>query len=257
MSNTDVISLNNVSMYFGGIKAIDDISFGVEKGKVFGIIGPNGAGKTTVFNVITGLYVPTSGEIYYKDRLLNNLMPHQITGNGIARTFQNIRLFDEQTVLDNLKISQYSHINYGLFDVFLTTKKFRQEEARIEENSKEILDFLNLNHLADKKAGELPYGEQRRVEIARALSSNPEIVLLDEPAAGMNPNEIDDLNDLILKIRDHYGLTVLVIEHQMRLVMEICEEILVLNFGKKLAIGKPDQLKNDPAVLEAYLGKTD
>jgi branched-chain amino acid transport system ATP-binding protein len=256
MDNESIISLENVCMYFGGIKAIDDVTFGVQKGKIFGIIGPNGAGKTTIFNVITGRYVPTSGLINYRDTLLNKLMPHTITGNGIARTFQNIRLFEDQTVLDNLKISHYSHTMYGLFDVLITSRRFKEEEERIDVECREILEFLGLSQLADTKAGALPYGDQRRVEIARALSSNPEVLLLDEPAAGMNPTEIHDLNQLILKIRDHYDLTIMVVEHQMGLVMEICEEILVLNFGKKLAIGKPEQLKSDPAVLEAYLGKT-
>lgn len=255
MSNGTILSLKNVCMYFGGIKAIDDIDFQVEKGRLFGIIGPNGAGKTTIFNVITGMYVPTSGEILYRDKQLNKLMPHTITGNGIARTFQNIRLFEDQTVLDNLKIAHFSHTQYGLLDVFFTSRRFKQEEERIEKESLEILEFLNLSHLAHKKAGALPYGEQRRVEIARALCCKPEILLLDEPAAGMNPAEINDLNQLILNIRDHYELTIMVVEHQMRLVMEICEEILVLNFGKKLALGAPEQLKSNPAVLEAYLGK--
>jgi branched-chain amino acid transport system ATP-binding protein len=254
-SENTILSLKDVCMYFGGIKAIDNISFDVEKGKIFGIIGPNGAGKTTIFNVITGMYIPNSGSIYYRDKLINSWMPHTITGNGIARTFQNIRLFDDQTVLDNLKIAHYSHIGYGLFDVFFSTRRFKNEEKRVDEYCMEILQFLKLDHLAQQKAGSLPYGAQRRVEIARALSCKPEIILLDEPAAGMNPAEIDGLNDLIRSIRDQYRLTVLVVEHQMRLVMEICEEILVVNFGKKLVIGKPEQVKTDPAVLEAYLGK--
>jgi branched-chain amino acid transport system ATP-binding protein len=251
-----IVSLKNVCMYFGGIKAIDDVDFEVERGRLFGIIGPNGAGKTTIFNVITGVYIPTSGEIYFRDKLLNKLMPHKIIHSGISRTFQNIRLFDEQTVLDNLKIAHFSHTRYGLSDVFLTSSRFKGEEERIEDESMEILNYLNLADLANKKAGALPYGEQRRVEIARALSCHPEVLLLDEPAAGMNPAEIQDLNQLILKIRDHYDLTIMVVEHQMRLVMEICEEILVLNFGRKLALGNPEELKTNPAVLEAYLGKT-
>jgi branched-chain amino acid transport system ATP-binding protein len=251
-----IVSLKNVCMYFGGIRAIDDINFEVEKGRVFGIIGPNGAGKTTIFNVITGVYIPTSGEIYFHDNLLNKLMPHTIIDKGIARTFQNIRLFEDQTVLDNLKIAHFSHTRYGLADVFLNSSRYKEEEQRIEEESIKILNFLNLADLMNKKAGALPYGEQRRVEIARALCCKPEVLLLDEPAAGMNPAEINDLNQLILKIREQFNLTILVIEHQMRLVMEICEEILVLNFGKKLAIGTPNELKNNPAVLEAYLGKT-
>lgn len=252
----NIISLKNVCMYFGGIKAIDDVDFDVEKGKLYGIIGPNGAGKTTIFNVITGVYIPTSGEIIFHDKLLNKIRPHTISGNGIARTFQNIRLFEDQSVVNNLKIAHFSHTKYRLWDVFLTSRKFKEEEERIEAESMEILNFLDLGHLAEKKAGSLPYGEQRRVEIARALSCKPEVLLLDEPAAGMNPAEIQHLNQLILKIRDHYDLTIIVVEHQMRLVMEICEEILVLNFGKKLAIGKPDEMKNNQDVMEAYLGKT-
>ena len=178
-----------------------------------------------------------------------------ITGNGIARTFQNIKLFDSETVLDNLKVAHYAHTGYNLADTLLRTKKFRDEEKRIDEESREILSYLNLDKYADVKAGSLPYGEQRRIEIARALCCKPRVLLLDEPAAGMNPNEVDSLNELIVNIRDHYNLTVMVVEHQMRLVMSICEEVLVVNFGKKLLQGLPEVVKNDPQVREAYLGK--
>ena len=255
MADNAVVSFRDVCMYFGGIKAIDEISFDVEKGRIFGIIGPNGAGKSTLFNVLTGVYIPTRGEVLYMGNAVNKLMPHVITGGGIARTFQNIKLFDSETVLDNLKVAHYSHIRYGVFDSLIHTGKYRSEELRIEAESMEILDYLGLSQYASANAGSLPYGEQRRVEIAWALCCKPDVLLLDEPAAGMNPAEVDSLNRLIQNIRDHFGLTIMVVEHQMRLVMSICDEILVMNFGRKLLQGTPDEVKNDPRVLEAYLGK--
>jgi branched-chain amino acid transport system ATP-binding protein len=255
VSRDTILRFDDVSMHFGGIKAIDGVSFEVEEGRIFGIIGPNGAGKTTIFNVISGVYVPSSGTVSSGDLMLNKLPPHRITGALVGRTFQNIRLFDDQTVLDNLKIAQYSKTRYSLADVLVSSRRLRSEEKRIHEEAMAILGSLGLSDKAETKAGALPYGEQRRVEIARALASKPKILLLDEPAAGMNPSEIDSLNALIVGIRDDWELTILLVEHQMRLVMEVCEEILVLNFGKKLALGKPDEIKNDERVLEAYLGK--
>ncbi len=255
MYENDLISLQNACMYFGGVKAIDDLSFNVKRGSIMGIIGPNGAGKTTIFNVITGVYTPTSGNIRFLDRSLNKALPHEITGDGISRTFQNIRLFESETVLNNLKIASFAHTNYGLFATFLRTPRFRKEEARIDRECREILALLNLSDYAESIAGSLAYGVQRRIEIARALCCKPQVILLDEPAAGMNPAEIDDLNQLILRIREALNLTIIVIEHQMRLVMGICDEILVVNFGKKLAQGKPEEVKSNEQVLEAYLGK--
>jgi len=254
-NNNAVVSFKNVCMYFGGVKAIDDITFEVEKGRIFGIIGPNGAGKSTLFNVLTGVYTPTSGEIYYGDTLINKLEPHVIIGKGIARTFQNIKLFNSETVLDNMKVASASHIHYNIADALLQTKAFRREEALIETDCLSILEHMGLQQYANHIAGSLPYGIQRKVEIARALCCRPDLLLLDEPAAGMNPAEVDDLNRLIVDLRDHYKLTVLVVEHQMRLVMSICAEVLVVNFGKKLAQGKPEEIKNNPDVLAAYLGK--
>jgi branched-chain amino acid transport system ATP-binding protein len=256
MSSPEIIlSFKDVAMHFGGVKAIDGLSFSVEKGRIFGIIGPNGAGKTTVFNVLSGMYIPTEGEVRYRDKLINRLPPHVVAAGGIARTFQNIRLFEQQTVLDNLKVARYSQIRYGLPDVFLNSSKKRREEDALDADCYGILDFLGLETRAALKAGSLPYGEQRKVEIARALSCKPELMLLDEPAAGMNPAEIDELNRLILGIRDHFNLTILLVEHQMRLVMEICDEIMVMNFGKKMALGDPASIRNNDEVLEAYLGK--
>ncbi|MBE0601848.1 MAG: ABC transporter ATP-binding protein, partial [Firmicutes bacterium] len=218
-NNNAVVSFKNVCMYFGGVKAIDDITFEVEKGKIFGIIGPNGAGKSTLFNVLTGVYTPTSGEIYYGDKLINKLEPHVIIGGGIARTFQNIKLFNSETVLDNMKVASASHIRYNIADALLRTRRYRSQEAQVEAECLAILRHMGLEQYAHHIAGALPYGIQRKVEIARALCCKPELLLLDEPAAGMNPAEVDDLNRLIVDIRDHYQLTILVVEHQMRLVM--------------------------------------
>lgn len=255
MSTESIITFKNVCMHFGGVKAVDNLSFEIHPNEIVGIIGPNGAGKTTVFNVLTGVYVPTSGEIFFKDRKLNRIPAHAIISNGISRTFQNIRLFSHLSVLDNVRVAFYGQIQYKLWDIFFNTRKKRQEEERLKEEALDLLKAVGLENSANTQSSNLSYGEQRRLEIARALACKPEVLLLDEPAAGMNPNEVDDLNNTILALKERYGLTILLVEHQMRLVMGICDRIIVMNFGKTLAIGSPAEIRNNKEVLEAYLGK--
>ncbi|HEX7555893.1 MAG TPA: ABC transporter ATP-binding protein [Leptolinea sp.] len=255
MSNETILTLNNVSMHFGGVKAIDELSFEVKRNEIVGIIGPNGAGKTTVFNVLSGVYIPTAGTIVFNGKTINSLPAHAIINSGIARTFQNIRLFGNMSVLDNVRTAFFGKTKYTIIDIFLNSAKKRAEEARIKEESLSLLEAVGLADKADVPASSLPYGEQRRLEIARALACKPEILLLDEPAAGMNPNEIDELNKMIVSIKEKFGLTILLVEHQMRLIMGICERIVVMNFGKSLAVGTPSEIRNHKDVLEAYLGK--
>lgn len=257
MSMDSLLTFKNVSMYFGGVKAVDDLSFEINKNEIVGLIGPNGAGKTTVFNVLSGVYIPTSGQIIFHGQVINRMPPHTIISKGISRTFQNIRLFGKLSVLDNVKVAFHSRVKYGLFDLFLNSQKKRQEEIKINQEAMSFLEAVGLSEKADTFANNLSYGEQRRLEIARALACRPEILLLDEPAAGMNPNEIDELNKTIVELKDRYGLTILLVEHQMRLIMGICERIIVMNFGKKLAIGTPSEIRNNKEVLEAYLGKVE
>jgi len=219
-----------------------------------GIIGPNGAGKTTVFNLITGVYRASEGSIRLRESELVGMTPHQITARRIARTFQNIRLFRDLSVLDNVRIAQYSKTRYSPLEALLHVGRFRREEQRIIEHSRDLLAIFKLDHLAGETARNLPYGSQRRLEIARALATGPELLLLDEPAAGMNPAEIDQLMDFIRWIREQFQLTILLIEHQMQLVMGICERIKVLDFGETLAEGTPEAIRNAPWVMKAYLG---
>ncbi|MHC1783788.1 MAG: ABC transporter ATP-binding protein [Anaerolineaceae bacterium] len=255
MENETILTFNNVSMHFGGVKAIDSLSFEVERNEVFGIIGPNGAGKTTVFNVLSGVYIPTSGDVVFNGKKINNMPAHQIIDSGVARTFQNIRVFGGMSVLDNVKVAFFSKTKYNVLDIFVNSPHKKIEEMQINDEAMAFLDVVSLKDKADLPASSLPYGEQRRLEIARALACKPHTLLLDEPAAGMNPNEIDELNQMILAIKGKFDLTILLVEHQMRLVMGICERIIVMNFGKSLAIGTPSEIRNDKEVLEAYLGK--
>jgi len=250
-----LLAASNVSHYFGGLCAVANFNLNLQAGELMGIIGPNGAGKTTIFNLITGVYRATEGSIKFNRTELVGKTPHQITALRIARTFQNIRLFKDLSVLDNVRIAHYSQVAYNPLEALFHVGRYHREERRIIEHSRELLAMLKLDHLVGETAGNLPYGLQRRLEIARALAIGPELLLLDEPAAGMNPNEIDRLMEFIRWIRQEFKLTILLIEHQMKLVMGICERLQVLDFGATLAEGTPPEIQNNPKVLEAYLGE--
>lgn len=250
----EILLAENVSEVFGGLKAVSDFNLRLNCGELVGLIGPNGAGKTTVFNMLTGVYQPTSGNISFEGRSIVGLKPYQVTQRGIARTFQNIRLFSELTVLENVKIAFHYHVKYGLIESVLRIGRYFREEEAIEEESFKLLKIFHLEDKANEVAKNLPYGAQRRLEIARALAAKPKLLLLDEPAAGMNPQETKELMDMIRWIRHEFGLTILLIEHDMSLVMGICERIYVLEYGEVIAQGTPDEIKQNPEVIRAYLG---
>jgi branched-chain amino acid transport system ATP-binding protein len=251
-----MLELKNISKSFGGLHVLHDVNLSVPQGAIFGLIGPNGAGKTTVFNLITGLLDPTRGDITFEGSNLLRRKPHEITRMGIARTFQNIRLFKEMTLLENVVVGSYRHMDYGFASLLLGLPKYRQHEARARERALELLSWMKLDHKANDLADNLSYGEQRRLELARALATEPRLLLLDEPVAGMNTGERAELMREILAIRDR-GYTILMIEHDMRFVMGLCERIAVLNFGKIIACGGPEDIRNNEQVIEAYLGRED
>lgn len=255
----ELLSVKKLTKSFGGLTAVSNVNMGIEEGELVGLIGPNGAGKTTVFNLLTGVYVPTSGTITLnrdgKKINLNGMKPYSICKAGVARTFQNIRLFRDLTVLDNVRIAMHKNVKYGLISSFFHLPSYSRNERELLDESVEMLRIFKLNHKKDEYAKNLPYGEQRHLEIARALATNPGLLLLDEPAAGMNPAETASLTELIGWIRQKFDLTILLIEHDMSLVMRICERIYVLNYGMIIANGTPDEIKSDKSVIEAYLGE--
>lgn len=248
-----MLQLDQVTIRFGGLVAVNEVTTQIKKGQIFGLIGPNGAGKTTLFNIISGVYRPNSGKVIFQDREIQGLPSNKISYMGLARTYQNINLFQSMTALENVLVGCHSKTKTGLIQAVFNTRSKREEEELATEKSRKLLEFLELNGKADYKASNLPYGEQRRLEIARALASEPDLLLLDEPAAGMNLTEKDELATLIRKIRD-LGITILLVEHNMKLVMRVCDEICVLNYGKKLAQGTPSEIQNDEQVIAAYLG---
>jgi branched-chain amino acid transport system ATP-binding protein len=249
-----ILQVKKLCKNFGGLRACNDFEISLFKNDLSGLIGPNGAGKTTVFNMITGIYEPSTGEIYFNSTNIAGMEPHQINKMGIARTFQNIRLFPNLTVLDNVRIAYHTHAGYSLTDSLFRNRTFGAKEKELTQRTQEFLRVFNLHDRQGEIAMNLPYGEQRRLEIARALAAEPILLLLDEPAAGMNPAEVVALMDLIHFIRDRFKLTILLIEHQMRVVMGICEYITVMDFGEVIARGTPDEIQANERVIEAYLG---
>jgi branched-chain amino acid transport system ATP-binding protein len=250
-----LLRIEHLTVFFGGLRAVYDFSFEVERGQVRGLIGPNGAGKSTVFNLITGIHKPTEGQILFDGENMVGLQPHEIAARGIGRTFQNLRLWRHMTVREHVKLARYSKLDYGLMGAFLETPSRLKQESEAEEMADRLLEIMGVRRLADQVVTGLPYGALRRVEMARAMATEPKLLLLDEPTAGMNPEELSDIVQVIRRIREEFKPAIFLIEHRMKVVMDLCERIQTLDFGQVIAEGTPDEIRSNPKVIDAYLGK--